>query len=46
MSELIFHILIFDSFYNKWLFKYLISLDGKVVLDNCGITVPESIFIY
>ena len=46
MSALIFHILIFDSFYNKELIHYLISLDEGVVLVNCGFTGPDNAFIY
>ena len=46
MSELIFHISIFDSVYNKESIKYLVSLDGEVVLSNCCISGPERGFIY
>ena len=41
-----FHILIIYSLYNKEFIRYLISLDGEVVLANWGITVPERDFIY
>ena len=46
MSELIFHISIFDSVYNKESIKYLVSLDGEVVLSNFCIPGPERGFIY
>ena len=44
MLAFMFHISIFDSIYNNVLFKYMISLDGKVVLENCGISGPERYF--
>ena len=40
-----FHISIFDSFYNEKMIKYLGSLDGEVVLANCYISGPERDFI-
>ena len=46
MSELMFHLLIFDSLYYKYLVEYLISIDGKAVLSYYGITRPESDLIY
>ena len=46
MSALMLHLLIVDSLYNKSTIQYLISLDGEVVLANCGITGPESNLIY
>ena len=46
MLALMFHPLIFDSLYNKYLIQYLISLDGGVVLANRGINRLESDFIY
>ena len=46
MSALMFHLSIFDSQHNKSLIKYLISLDGEVVLTNCGIIGPERYFTY
>ena len=45
MSEWMFHISIFDSFYNEKMIKYLGSLDGEVVLANCYISGPERDFI-
>ena len=43
MSALMFHLLVFDSLYSKLFIKYLISLDGWVVLANFGITGPKDI---
>ena len=41
-----FHLYIFDVFYNKKLIKYLLSLDGDVVLAYCSMPVPERDFMY
>ena len=45
MSALMYNILIFDSLYVKELINYLTSIDGEVVLSNCGITGTENYFI-
>ena len=36
-----FHLLIFDSFYNKEFIQYLVPLDGEVVLAYCSVLGPE-----
>ena len=41
-----FDLSIFDSLYNKKLFKYMRPLDGEVVLYNFCISRPEIDFIY
>ena len=46
MSALMFHLVIFDSLYNKESINYLISPDEEVVLSNCGITGTEIDLIY
>ena len=41
-SDLMFYLLIFDSFYNKELIPYLLYLDGEVSLAYCSVPRPES----
>ena len=46
MSSLMFHLLIFDSLYNKALIQYLISLYGQIVLSNGVMPGTEKYFIH